>query len=79
MDIFSEIREMIITEFLVEEEEVVAEATIQDDLAADSLAIMNLAAAISKRYRIKVKGDDLADIEDVDELIKFVESKIVRT
>ncbi len=75
MDIFSEIREMIITEFMVEEEEVVPEATIQDDLAADSLGIMNLAAAISKRYKITVKGDDLADIEDVDELIKLVESK----
>ena len=76
MDCYAEIREMIVKEVGVEEELVVPDAHLQDDLGADSLALLNLAEAVSARYGIEVLGDDLVDLENVGEFAALVGSKV---
>jgi len=76
MALFDEIREMIAEALAIEEEEVVKEAHLQDDLLADSLALLNLAEAIGERYGIEIQGDDLVEAETVGALLKFVEAGI---
>ncbi|MBU1208792.1 MAG: acyl carrier protein [Proteobacteria bacterium] len=76
MTLYPEIKEMIVTVLALDEEVVVSEAHLQDDLGADSLALLNLAEAIEKRYGIGIQSDDLVDIANVGELVKWVESKI---
>ncbi len=73
---YSEIRQMIAKVLALDEAEVVAEAHLQDDLGADSLALLNLAEAFEKRYAIEIPSDDLVDIANVGELVKLVEAKI---
>jgi acyl carrier protein len=76
MDCFAEIREMIAKELALEEQEIVAEANLQDDLGADSLGLLNLAEAISSRYRIEMQPDDMVDLKNVGELVRLVESRL---
>jgi acyl carrier protein len=76
MNLYAEIKGMIVAQLALEEEAVVPEAHLQDDLGADSLALLNLAEAIENRYAIEIQGDDLADIANVGELVKLVESKV---
>ncbi len=76
MELYAEIKQIIVSELAVDEEVVVSEAHLQDDLGADSLALLNLAEAIETRYGIEIQGDDLVDIANVGELVKLVESKI---
>ena len=76
MDLFNEIKEIILKELALDEAAVVSEAHLQDDLGADSLALLNLTEIIGKRYGIEIMGDDLVEIENVGELINLVESKI---
>jgi acyl carrier protein len=76
MDIYSEIKQMIVKELALDEDEVVSEAHLQDDLGADSLALLNLSERLSKKYGIEIVGDDLVDIENVGELVKLVETRI---
>ncbi len=76
MDIFSEIKEIIVKEFAVDDEAVIAEAHLQDDLGADSLALLNLTEIIGKRYDIEITGDDLVEINSVSELVELIESRI---
>ncbi len=76
MELYTEIKEMIVKELALDEGEVVSEAHLQDDLGADSLALLNLSAAISKRYGIEMQGNDLVEIENVGELVKLIESRI---
>jgi acyl carrier protein len=76
MDLFNEIKEIIVKELALDEEAVVSEAHLQDDLGADSLALLNMTEIIGKRYGIEIMGDDLVEIENVGELLKLVESKI---
>ena len=76
MDRFAEITQILCDELAIEETQVVPEAHLQDDLGADSLALVTLAAAISAKYGIELVADDLVDTESVGELIKLVESRV---
>ncbi len=76
MNLYAEIKEMIVAQLALEEDAVVPEAHLQDDLGADSLGLLNLAEAIHKRYGIDIYADDLVDVTNLGELLKLVESKI---
>ena len=76
MELFDEIKKMIVKEFAMDDDEVLPEAHLQDDLGGDSLCILNLSEAIGKRYDIKLKADDLVETENVAELVELVKSKI---
>jgi acyl carrier protein len=76
MELFSEIKEMIIKLLAIDEEEVTEDAHLQFDLGADSLALMNLAMSINKKYSLELLIDDMVELENVGELISLVEEKI---
>ncbi len=76
MELFSEIKNMIVRVFALEEESVVSEAHLEDDLGGDSLAIMNLAEAIAKRYGIEIQIEDIIEVDNVGELVELVKLKI---
>ena len=77
MDLFFEIKEMIVKLLAIDDEEVAEDAHLQFDLGADSLALMNLAMSINKKYSLELLIDDMVELENVGELISLVESKIV--
>jgi|GEM_PF-3170320 len=76
MELFFEIKNMIVSVFALEEESVVSEAHLEDDLGGDSLAIMNLAEAIAKRYGIEIQSEDIIEVDNVGELVELVKLKI---
>jgi acyl carrier protein len=76
MELFSEIKNMIVSVFALEEESVVSKAHLEDDLGGDSLAIMNLAEAIAKRYGIEIQMEDIIEVDNVGELVELVKLKI---
>ena len=53
MDIFSEIKKILVKQLALDEEEVVAEAHLQDGLGADSLGLLNLTEALSEFYVLR--------------------------
>ena len=76
MDIFSEIKKMLVKKLSIDQELVTSEAHLMDDLGAESLSLVELAEKIGSRFDIDIQLDDIADAETVGELVKFVESKI---
>jgi len=63
MDLFDEIKKMIVNVLALESKAVVAEAHLQDDLGGDSLAVMNLAEAIGEPKQLPTM-DQLKNILD---------------
>ena len=76
MEVFDEIKKMIVNLFGIDETAVVAEAHLQDDLEGDSLAVMRLAEAIGTHYGIEIIAEDLLDVDNLGELVDLVESKL---
>jgi len=76
MELFSEIKAIIAKLLAVDAETITKEAHLNFDLGADSLALVNLANAISEKYGIELLDGDLVELDNVGQLISLVESRI---
>ena len=76
MELYSEIRGIIVKLLALDDEDVTEDAHLQFDLGADSIALMNLAMAINKKYSLELIIDEIVELENVGELFSLVESKI---
>ena len=76
MDLYSEIKTIIAKLLAIEAETITKEAHLHFDLGADSLAMENLALAISEKYGIELLGEDLVELDNVGQLITLLESRI---
>jgi acyl carrier protein len=76
MELFSEIKAIIAKLLAIDPEIVTKEANLHFDLGADSLALVNLAIAISEKYGIELLDEDVVELENVGELVSLVESRI---
>ena len=76
MELFSEIKEIITKQLAVDAEAVTKEVHLHFDVGADSLALLNLAIAISVKYGIELLDSEIVELENVGQLISLVESRI---
>ena len=59
----------------VEPEKVQMNVSFQRDLAADSLDLVELIAAIEDKYEVELPEDELENMKNVGDLWKFLEAK----
>ena len=76
MELYSEIKGVVAKLLAIDDEDVTEDAHLQFDLGADSIALMNLAMAINKKYGLELVIDEIVELENVGELISLVDSKI---
>jgi acyl carrier protein len=70
------IRNLIVEQLGVDEEEVTPEASFGDDLAADSLDTIELVMAIEDEFSIEISDEDAATIVRVGEAIEYVKTRL---
>ncbi len=75
MELFSEIKELIVKLLAVDDEQVQENVHLHFDLGADSLGYMNLTMAINKKYSIELDNDDVMELDNVGELVNLVKEK----
>ncbi|MCR5215077.1 MAG: acyl carrier protein [Eubacterium sp.] len=71
---FDEIKEVIIETLNVDEDKVTLEASLTDDLGADSLDAVELGMAIEDNIGVAIADEDLPNIKTVQDLVDYVES-----
>lgn len=71
-DIEKKVKEIIVEQLNVTEEECVPEAAFIDDLGADSLDIVELIMAMEDKFDLEISDDDLANIRKVKDVIEYV-------
>ncbi|HXL02028.1 MAG TPA: acyl carrier protein [Candidatus Atribacteria bacterium] len=76
MDIFSKVKEIVVEQLGVDEEDVTLDASFIDDLGADSLDIVELIMAFEEEFDIEIPDEDAEKITTVGEAIEYIESKI---
>jgi acyl carrier protein len=76
MDLFAELKALIVQICAVDEDEVTPEVNLHADLGVDSLATWTLAVAVSERYGIELPAEDIVELDDVGELVALVEARI---
>jgi acyl carrier protein len=70
--VFEKVKEIIVDELGVEEEEVKLESNLQEDLDADSLDIVQLAMEIEEAFDIQISAEDQKKIKTVQDIVTYV-------
>lgn len=76
MDVFSKVKEIVVDQLGVDEEDVSLDASFIDDLGADSLDIVELIMAFEEEFDIEIPDDDAEKITTVGEAVEYIESRV---
>jgi len=71
---FEKIKEVIVDTLGCDADKVVPEASLTDDLGADSLDAVELGMAVEEALGVTISDEDLPKIKTVQDLIDYVEA-----
>ena len=74
-EIFDKLKELVVDQLGVEEDEVTMEATMQHDLGADSLDLVDLVMSVEEEFGVKVADEDLENIKTVGDIVNYIEER----
>ncbi len=73
---FEKVRDLLVSELLLDESEVTLTAELKDDLGIDSLAVVDLATSIEEEFDIEIPDEDLENIKTVGDIVDYLNKKI---
>ncbi|GAB4285253.1 MAG: acyl carrier protein [Coriobacteriia bacterium] len=71
-EIFDKIKEVIVDQLNVDEDDVTLEASFIDDLGADSLDIVELVMALEESFGISIPDEEAENIKTVGDAVDYV-------
>ena len=66
------VKEIIVEQLSVSEEEVVPEASFVDDLGADSLDLVELVMVLEEKFNQEIPDEDAEKIQTVQDAINYI-------
>ena len=73
--VFERVQEIIAEKLDLDPEEITMESSLDDDLEADSLDVIEIITALEDEFNITFQQEDLQEIEKVSDLVSYIESK----
>lgn len=74
--VFDKIKDIIVEQLDVEEDAVTMEASITEDLAADSLDVVDLVMSIEESFDVEIPDEEVENIKTVGDIVKYIENKV---
>ncbi len=72
---FEKVRDIIVDTLSCEAEEVTMEASLIDDLGADSLDAVELNIALEEELGISIDDEDRPNMKTVGDIVRYLEAK----
>ena len=72
---FEQVRDIIVETLGCDAEQVTLEASLADDLGADSLASVELVMALEDEYSVEIPAEDLEQLATVGDVMNYLKSK----
>ncbi len=76
MDILSKVKEIVVEQLGVDEEEVTEQASFVDDLGADSLDIVELIMALEEEFDLEIPDEDAEKIVTVADAVNYIKENV---
>ena len=73
-EIFEKVKVIVVEQLGVEEEKVTKEATFVDDLAADSLDIVELVMSIEEEFDIEIDASEAEKIVTIGDVVEYIKN-----
>lgn len=74
--VFDKIKDIIVEQLDVEEDAVTMEASITEDLGADSLDVVDLVMSIEEIFDVEIPDEEVENIKTVGDIVKYIENKV---
>ena len=71
--VFEKVREISVDQLDVDEDAVTMEASIQNDLGADSLDIVDLVMSLEEEFDCEIPDEEIENIKTVGDIVKYIE------
>jgi len=71
--VFDKVKAILVDQLDVDENKVTMEASITDDLGADSLDIADIVMSIEEEFNVEVPDEQLQNIKVVGDIVKYIE------
>ncbi len=75
-EILEKVRELIADKLGVDKDEVTEEASLVDDLGADSLDLVDLVMVFEEEFNVKIEDEELENIKTVKDVVDGIMSKM---
>ncbi|MCL5115928.1 MAG: acyl carrier protein [Firmicutes bacterium] len=69
---FDKVKEIIVDQLGVEEDEVTLESSFIEDLGADSLDIVELIMALEEEFGLEIPDDEAEKISSVNDAVEYI-------
>jgi acyl carrier protein len=76
MTVLERVKKIVIDQLGVDEEQVTPDASITDDLGADSLDRVELVMAIEQEFDIEISDEEAEKIETIQDAVKYVQEQV---
>ena len=71
-EVYDQVREILVERLDIDEGDVALEASLRDDLKADSLDLVELIMDLEERFAIKISDDEAQSIGTVGDAVDFI-------
>ena len=71
--VFEKVRDILIDQLDAEESAITMEASIIDDLGADSLDVVDLVMTLEDEFDIEIPDEEIENIKTVGDIVRFIE------
>ena len=76
MSVEQKVKEIIVEQLSVSEEEVVPEASFVDDLGADSLDLVELIMVMEEKFEQEIPDEDAEKLQTVQDAINYIKERV---
>lgn len=74
--VFEKVKAILVDQLDVDGDKVVAEASVIDDLGADSLGVVDLVMALEDEFDIEISEDKYESFRTVGDIVKYIEENV---
>ncbi len=71
-EIFAKVKDVIVDQLSVDEDDVTSEASFFDDLGADSLDIVELVMALEDSFGVSIPDEEAESIKTVGDAVEYI-------
>jgi acyl carrier protein len=75
-EIEEKVREFLIEDLEIEEENIKPEALLKDDLGIDSLDFVDIVVIVERKFGFKFKTEEMASVKTLADFCDYIQSKV---
>lgn len=72
--VLEKVKAILSEQFDVEEDSINTETSIENDLGADSLDVVDLLMSLEDEFEIEIPDEEIENISTVGDLVKYIEA-----